>query len=207
MTHKPLLPGNATAWERSNAEVSGERMLGLPVSVIRRERDPLACDAAFLPGLGWERSVHYWDPSDSAGNRSRTSTSFPDHLVYGCPAPLEAEIALDTGQTVSIKEWFEVAGLVWPLFHVDVAVVPGGPYPDTGPIIASALARKPVRDVLAQVRYRAPQPAANVYVGASCSATTIAKILPADGLPPPPQIYVGAGNRTVVTAHIAPLAA
>ncbi|MGA2491851.1 MAG: phage tail protein [Roseiarcus sp.] len=205
MTRKSLLPGNATAWERANAEVSAPRMLDAPVATIGKERDPVHCDGAFVAPLGWERSVHFWSPNDDAGNRARVASSFPDHLNYGCPATLEAEIALDTGFAITVREFWELASLVWPDFVVDVAINPGEPSPDLAPVWASALARKPVRDVLASVRLFAAQPPTPLYVGAASAVRPNVKILP-DGLPkPPPQLWIGAASRMAPRLKVLPL--
>jgi hypothetical protein len=201
---KSLPPSNATAWERSNSAAS-DRLLALPVEVIRRERDPARCDGAFVAPLGWERSVHYWRPTDDAGNRARVASSFVDHLNYGCPAPLEAEIALDVGVAVKVREFFEIPRLVWPEFMVDVAVAPGDPQPDAAPIRASALRRKPPRDVFAGVRFVAAQPSSPLYVGAASAVRPKVKILPF-GLPkPPPQLWIGAASRMAPRLKVLPL--
>lgn len=204
---KSLLPGNATAWERANDEVAAKRLRQIDVAAIRRERDPAACDAAFVAPLAWERSVHHWVPGDDAGNRTRVASSFVDHVNYGCPAPLEAEIAADTGVAVRVREFFELAGLEWPDFVVDVPVNPGDPAPNVAAIAASALARKPVRDVLASVRLVASQPASPLYVGAATSVRPKVTVLPF-GLPKSaPQLYVGAASRTMPTLKVLPLRA
>jgi P2-related tail formation protein len=205
VTHKSLLPGNATAWERSNAAVSAPRMLDAPVATVGKERDPTRCDAVFVAPLGWERSVHFWDPNDDAGNRARVASSFNDHLNYGCPATLEAEIALDTGLPVKVSEFWQVIGLQWPDFTVDIAVNPGEAAPDISAVTASALARKPARDVLAGVRFIAAQPPGDLYVGAATSVRPSVTVLPF-GLPkPPPQLFVGAASRVLPTFKVLPL--
>jgi P2-related tail formation protein len=205
VTRKSLLPGNATAWERANAEVSAANMLRSPVATIPRERDPLACDAAFVAPLGWERSVHFWNPGDDAGNRARIASSFADHLNYGCPATLENEISLDTGLTVTVREFFEVAGLTWPDFVVDIDIEPGDPAPNVAAVYAAALTRKPARDVLAMVRLLAAQPAASVFVAAATCVAPRLIVLPLGGAKPDPQIYVGAGTRVMPIVTVLPL--
>ncbi len=207
VSFRTLLPPNATAWERSNEAVSGPRMEGLPVSAIRQARDPEACATVFLAGLAWERSVHFWDPGDAAGNRARVASSWTDHLVYGAPAALEAEIALDTGLTIAVREFFEVPGLVWPEFVADAVVDPGDAAPDMTAVIASALARKPVRDVLARARVFAVQQPASVLVSAATFASPKVVVLPLGGAPPLPQVLVGAASRVIEIATVYPLKA
>lgn len=224
MTTTSLLPSNATAWERSHSTVS-ERLLAAPVALILKERDPASCDAQFLAPLGWERSVHFWDPADDAGNRARVASSFVDHCGYGAPAALEAEIALDVGAlswaqatglpvysldvappsgqaAIVVREFWEVPGYSWPDFAVFVVVNPGDPQPDTSKIYASALRRKPPRDVLAEVRIVAATTPAPSFFGAGVGAFISAKILPA--ATPAPQLNAGAGVGAFVSAKILP---
>jgi phage tail P2-like protein len=204
MSADDLLPPNATPFERA-ASAADARTLKADVGAIRRERRPDQCDAAFLPLLGYERSVHHWVAGDDAGNRARIASSFADHGAYGSPAALEAEIALDTGLAVTVREFDELAGLKWPDFVVDVPVAPGATAPDTAPVYASALRRKNVRDTLAKVRLVAAQPAAALYVGAGASVHPTVKILPY-GLPKPaPQLYVGAATRALPKVTVLPL--
>ena len=198
-----LLAANETAWERANSTVS-ERILNAPASLILQERDPVACDAQFVAPLAWERSVHFWDPAADAENRARIAASFTDHLGYGAPAALEAEIALDTGLSVSVREFWEVPGLVWPDFLVDVHIQPGV-QPPLAPVWKSALRRKPVRDVLVNVRYAAAQPAAALAVVAACHVTQRATILPLGAPKPPPAFVAGAALRVFVYPKILPL--
>jgi phage tail P2-like protein len=189
-----LLPPSATPWMRVNSKVSA-RILDTDADVIRRERDPSRCDAQFVPFLAWERSVHFYAPNDEAGNRARVASSFQDHVNYGSPAALEAEIALDTGYRIEVVEFFQDASLVWPWFFVQAVINPGDPLPDMkGAVMKSALNRKNVRDMPA-VRIRVQQPAGALYVGAACNFAIQAKIFPQAAPPPPPQIRVGAAAR------------
>ena len=197
-----LLPKNATAWERCNSRIS-TRMLSVPVALILKERDPMRCDAAFVAPLAWERSVHYWNPGDDAGNRARIASSLADHKGYGAPAALEAEIALDTGAAIQVLEFWQITGLVWPDFVVNAVLDPGDPTPDIDAIIASALRRKPPRDVLDHAGIFGVQPAVPLYVGAGMGVQITAKIL--QTTPPPPQTYIGAGIGAQITAKILPL--
>lgn len=202
-----------------------ERLLGAPVSLILKERDPANCDAQFVAPLGWERSVHYWDPNDYAGNRARIESSFSDHCGYGAAAALEAEIALDVGAlswlqatnlpiyspiaqpplgqaAIVVREFWEVPGYSWPDFAVFVVIRPGDPQPDPSIVYASALRRKPVRDVLADVRIVAAATPSSSWVGAGVGAFISAKILPA--VAPAAQSNVGAGVGAFVSVKIFP---
>lgn len=200
MADQTLLPTNATAWERANSTVSS-RLLAAPVALILQERDPVNCGAKFVAALAWERSVHFWSATDTAGNRARVASSFADHCAYGTPAALEAEIALDTGQNVRIVEFFEDPSLVWPQFAVSSVIHPGDPLPDMDALMASALRRKNVRD-WPLPRVHAIQPGAAEYVGAACGVTVTAWLPVA--LPVPPQSCLGAAIGVTVTAHILP---
>jgi phage tail P2-like protein len=206
MSAADLLPPNATPFERAQS-AEDNRVLDADVAAVRRERQPASCDEAFIAPLAWERSIHFWDPNDDAGNRARVASSFADHGAYGAPPALEAEIALDTGLAVTVREFWEIAGLSWPDFVVDVAIEPGEAAPDIGAIAASANARKNVRDVLARVRLFAAQPAAGVAVGAATCVTPRMTILPLGGAPHDPQIYVGASTRVLPRFTILPLRA
>jgi hypothetical protein len=175
-------------------------MLTADSAAIRRERAPANCDAAFLPFLAWERSVHFYDPDDEAGNRSRIQSSFNDHLNYGSPDALEAEIALDTAQSVNLKEFWEERDLVWPEFVVESVIAPGDPAPDLDALMASALKRKNVRD-MPRVRTRIAQPPAAVYAGAAHRVLlTIGNST--QTLPGP---FVGAAHRLLQTIQVKPL--
>jgi phage tail P2-like protein len=134
MSATDLLPPNATPLESAHS-AEDNRILAADVDAIRRERDPTRCDAAFVAPLAWERSIHFWDPNDDAANRARVASSFADHGAYGSPPALEDEIALDAGLPVKVREFFELARLVWPEFTVDVAVELQGAEPL---VIASA---------------------------------------------------------------------
>lgn len=197
---RDLLPTNATAFEKANSETSS-RLLDLDVAAIRRERDPARCDAAFVPFLAWERSVHFYDPADDAGNRSRIESSFQDHLNYGSPDALEAEIALDTGQTVRLIEFWQERDLTWPDFVVESVIAPGDPQPDLDAVMASALKRKNVRDMpIARLGLR--QPPGLVNVGATQAVSMrIANAVK----PPPPPPYVGAAQRLTLQTQVRPL--
>lgn len=67
---KDLLPPNSTPFERTLSKTSA-RLLDTDTDIIRRERDPLRCDKAFLPFLGMERSVHHYTGTDEASDRAR----------------------------------------------------------------------------------------------------------------------------------------
>jgi phage tail P2-like protein len=198
-----LLPGNATAWERAQSKTSA-RLLATDTNVIRRERDPLHCDAAFAPFLGMERSVHHYTGENEALDRARIASSFADHCSYGTPAALEQEIALDTGQDVRVVEFFEDATLEWPDFVVETLVDPGEPTPDLAALQASATRRKNVRD-WPHVRVRGRQPVAPLHIAGASHMTSAVRILPEDALPPTPQIFVGAGTRAIVRNRVLPL--
>ena len=206
MSATDLLPPNATPFERAQS-AEDNRILAANANAVRTERQPSTCDAAFVAPLAWERGIHFWSPGDDAGNRARIASSFADHGAYGSPPALEDEIALDTGLPITVREFFELPGLAWPDFAVDVAVEIGGAAPDIGAITASANARKNVRDVLARVRFVALQPAAPLAVGAATSVAPRLKILPLGAVPPLPQFNVGATTRVAPNVTILPLRA
>jgi phage tail P2-like protein len=206
MSATDLLPPNATPFESAQS-AEDNRILAADTNAIRRERRPATCDEAFVAPLAWERSIHFWSPGDDAENRARIASSFADHGAYGSPAALEDEIALDTGLPVTVREFWELPGLVWPDFAVDVAVEIGEAAPSVAAITASANARKNVRDVLAAVRFVAPQPPAELAVGAASFVSPRVTILPLGCAPHDPQIYVGASTRVLPRFTILPLRA
>ncbi|MGD0564547.1 MAG: phage tail protein [Roseiarcus sp.] len=201
-----LLPPNATPFERAQS-AEDNRVLAANANAIRAERQPATCDEAFIAPLAWERSIHFWAPGDDAGNRARIASSFADHGSYGSPPALEQEIALDTGLDIAVREFWEIAGLVWPDFVVDCLINIGDPAPSLAAVTASANTRKNVRDVLARVRFVAAQPAAALSVAAATCVNPRVKILPLNAAPPPPQIYVGASTRALPHVTILPLRA
>ena len=186
-----LLPANGTAFERAQSKTSA-RTLDAPSEVIRTARVGATAPAALLGHLAWERSVHH-PVSDAAAMRARIDSAFADHLAYGAPAALEAEIAQDTGQSIAIVEFDGDPALQWPDFIIESVVDPGAAHPDTAALMASALARKNVRDwpVKARVRMRT-QPGA-LYVASASHFTT--RLTIRDRSLPPPQIYVGSASR------------
>jgi phage tail P2-like protein len=199
MTQAPddLLPGNATEFERAQSQTSA-RILDTDTAVIRRERDAAQCDPAFLPFLAAERSVHHYDGS-LATKRDRTAASFSDHLAYGTPAALEQEIALDTGLSVRVVEFFEERQFEFPDFAVDVVVEPGHlPPADLEPVRRSALLRKNVRETLAAVRVRYPHPPSDLYHGA---AVHISPRL-SNAFAVAPNLYHGAATRILPQQRI-----
>lgn len=195
-----LLPPRTSPLQRALSG-AGARMLTVDTDAIRRERDPSRCGAVFVPFLAWERSVHFYDPADDAGNRSRIQSSFNDHLNYGSPDALEAEIALDTGQNAHLVEFWEERDLTWPDFVVESVINPGDAPPDLDAVMASALKRKNVRDV-PHVRVAVLQPTGVVNVGATQSIAM--RIVNAVKSPSPPP-YVGAGQRLTMQLQVKPL--
>lgn len=177
-----LLPSARTGWEVAQSETSA-RLLGMDVDAIRRERRPDQCTADWLPLLGWERSVHFWREGDDAGNGARTASSFEDHLGYGSPEALEAEIAQDVDHAVSLREFFEVPGAEWPDFFVDVDLDQAQPatWPTLDAVLTSAIRRKNVRD-WPNVRMFVPSQGPS-YLGASGSIGGVIRSTPLDATP------------------------
>jgi len=206
MSANDLLPPNATPFERAQS-AQDNRLLDADVAAIRRERDPTRCDAGFVAPLAWERSVHFWDPNDDAGNRARVASSFADHGTFGSASALEAEIALDVGFAVKVREFNQLARLEWPDFVVDVAINPGDAPPDVAAVRKSAEARKNPRDTLAAVRLVANHPPSPLYVGAASTVRPNVKILPLGGAKPAPQLHVAAASRVLPQIKILPLRA
>lgn len=178
-----LLPPSASPLEKAAAG-AGRRMSAVDAEVIRRNRQPLACDAAFLPFLCWERSTRRFAPGDDSFNRARAQNAFAEHALAGTPVMLEAEIGFDLGYRVDVREWFE-AGLAWPGFEVLVALEPDRAPPTSGDVLTSVMTRKNVRDI-PLISYQAPP--AGVVVGAALAAGATIQILPED---PDPRLEGG----------------
>ncbi|MCC3246136.1 phage tail protein [Methylocystis sp. WRRC1] len=193
-----LLPGNATAWEQAQSKTSA-RILDTDTAVIRRERDPARCDAAFLPFLAAERSVHQY-AGGLAAKRARTAESFDDHLAYGTPAKLEEEIARDTGQEVRIVEYFEDRELEWPDIIVESLVYPGEEPPNLDAVMRSVMRRKNVRDWPAKVRPHYRNSNGNLFHGsASFFSVRIRTVEPRSR-----NLFHGAGARFLPQIRINP---
>lgn len=193
-----LLPKTAKPFERAIAG-AGARMLTVDTDVIRRSRNPSRCSATFLPFLAWERSVHFWAPGDDVGNRARIQSAFTDHLNYGSPDALEAEIALDTAQTIEIREFWEERDLSWPYFVVNSIVAPGV-VPDLDAVWRSAITRKNVRD-MPIVRARVTQPPAQVAAGAAHRVMISTRTV----TPVAREPHVGAAHRLLPKIQLRPL--
>ena len=200
--HDNLLPGNATAFERAQSQTSA-RLLDTDTDIIRRARNPLQTPRSLLAPLAWERSVHHW-PDDDASRRSNIDSAFADHLSYGTPVALEAEIAQDTGLEIRIVEFFEDRDLEWPDFIVAVTIDPGDAPPDLSGVISSAILRKNVRDWPAKLRVFARQPVAPLYIGAASHASPHLRVRPQDTLPLLPGIYIGATTRALPRMRVLP---
>ena len=204
MSAADLLPPNATPFEGAESATDGQRILAAPTDLVRTERQPDTCDAAFVAPLAWERSVHHWFPGDDPGNRARIASSFADHAAYGAPAALETEISLDTGYAIRIREFFQIPGGVWPGFDASAIINPGDANPNLAAVDASALNRKNVRDLYEGARIFVNQPPALMSVGAACAMSTHATVLPLD-MAISPAMTVGAAIRVVVEATVLPL--
>lgn len=202
MSDDDLLPGNATPFERALSRTSA-RILATDTDAVRRERDPLHCDAQFLPPLAMERSVHHYTGTDATLDRARTASSFADHTAYGTAAALEREISLDVGREVRVVEFFEDGSLAWPDFAVEMLVDPGEPTPDLAAMKASAIRRKNVRD-WPHPRVRVRQPEGAIYIGAAHSLAATLIVLPEDAAPLPPNLYTGAITRLTATLRVLP---
>jgi phage tail P2-like protein len=196
-----LLPGNATALERALSETSA-RLLDAPVAAIRAARQGATAPKSLLGHLAWERSVHH-PADDEAAMRARIDSAFENHLNYGSPAALEAEIALDTGLSVRVVEAWERPYLEWPDFLVEVVIDPGDPTPDIDGVLMAAVRRKNVRD-WPSARVFARQPSGALYAGAATHVSPRVKILPEGGARPAPQLFVGAATRALPRVKIMP---
>lgn len=201
MTTEPddLLPGNATEFERAQSKTSA-RLLETDTAVIRRARNPAQAPAAFLPFLAAERSAHRFAGGD-AQKRAQVASSFDDHLAYGTPAALEAEIAADTGQDIRVIEHFEEPGLTFPDFIVDSLVSPGEQPPDLDAVAAAAIRRKNVRECLVAARVRYRPIVGQLYYGAAAYFSTKITMKPARA----PNLFHGAAARMLPKLRISPL--
>ncbi len=200
MSADDLLPPNATPFERAGSGAD-RRVLSADVDAIRRARLPAECPSAFVPFLAWERSVHFTDRADEAGNRARTQSSFADHGSYGSPSALEGEIALDVGAPVLVTEFFERSDLDWPFFAVEAVMAPGATPPcDLDALWQSALKRKNVRD-MPLIGVRVVQPPAI----ASVAAATVVSMRMKNVASIPVGPFAGATSRFLPQIKVFPL--
>ena len=204
MAERSLLPGNATALERSLSLAANARMGALDVEAVRRERQPQTADAAFLPLLAFERSVHFWRAGDDAGNSARIASSFSDHGAYGSPVALANEIALDVGWPVIIREFWQFGG-VWPAFRVVLPLADDSGAPPSADVVkASANARKNVRDLLDRIVYAFSE-TGPLNIGAAVHVAGQIRVEPYDYTPtfPGPLAY-GAAVRVIGQIQVEP---
>ena len=199
-----LLPPNATPFERSESSVSA-RILDTDTNIIRRARDPFATPSNILPFLAAERSVHHYTGTNEALDRASTASSFADHIAYGSPDALEAEIALDLALSIRIVEFNEEPGMEWPDFFVEALIDPGDAAPDIDALWSSAIRRKNVRDWPSRLRVFGRQPPGTDWFGAGVSTSPCVRILPEDALPPPPTFFAGAGTHAQPKVRVRPL--
>lgn len=198
-----LLPNNATAFERAQSE-SAARMLDSPVEAIRAARIGASAPASLLPFLAWERSVHH-PRVDETTLRARIDASFADHLSYGAPAALEQEIALDTGLSVRIVEFFEEPDLQWPDFIIEVVFDPAiEAQPDLSGVWLSAVRWKNVRDWPSKLRLKPLMPPTSFNVGSAPSIGLRVRVLPEGALPPLPTLFAGAATRAILEVRVLP---
>lgn len=198
-----LPPNEPTPFQDAQSQTSA-RLLDAPHQVIRDARKGATAPKQLLAFLAWERSVHH-PTSDEAVMRQRIDSSFADHLSYGTPDALAAEIELDTGVAVRVVEYFEEPGLEWPDFVMDAEFELGALQPDVSGVMASALMRKNVRDWPAGVRLRPKQPVGDLFTGAATFVGHVLRIAPLDEAPPSRGLFIGAATRVIQSLRIAPL--
>lgn len=95
----PLLPPNATPFERS-VELAGSERHPLPAELVASVWDPATCPAAALPWLAWGLSIDLWDESwPEIQKREVCRKALRLHRIKTTPAGIKAHVAL-TGATV-----------------------------------------------------------------------------------------------------------
>ena len=96
----PLLPPNASTFERGFEEAARERH-PLPAHLVGDTFDPDRCPAAVLPFLAWHLSIDLWDESwDEAKKRSVCRNAMRLHRLKTTPAGIRAHVRLTGAEVV-----------------------------------------------------------------------------------------------------------
>lgn len=74
-----LLPPNRTPRETAHDLADAARALLVDPDDVRRAKDPLLCDASFLPVLAWERSVDVWISEWSESKKREVVNAWYDY--------------------------------------------------------------------------------------------------------------------------------
>lgn len=81
------------------------RMAGLDVGLISRTRSHADAPEAFLPFLGWERSIDYWDPDlDVMVRRELVRCAVIEHYRKGTLTSLKNLVRVLTGSEPVVEE-------------------------------------------------------------------------------------------------------
>jgi phage tail P2-like protein len=107
-----LLPHNATALERA-LSATDDRLLQLPVWLIRAVWDVDLCPERLLPYLAHAWSLDEWDPAWSeAQKRQAIRDSIWLHQHKGTVGAMRRALA-QIGANVTIREWFQYEHRQW----------------------------------------------------------------------------------------------
>lgn len=199
-----ILPGNATALERSLA-APADRALEIDADIVRRVTIVDDCPADQLPALAWEYSVDEWSP-DWSDERKRAviRASLGVHRKKGTAFALRAGIDA-IGQDVQIEEWFEYGAQPYR-FRLVIDLEPDEIFKrkDTELIARVALRSKNVRSLLEYILFRRTR-TWTMYIGGAIQSRLTRTIGPfvADLIVARPYAHIGAGlsAKTVTTIY------
>ncbi|WP_421998232.1 phage tail protein I [Roseovarius confluentis] len=199
-----ILPGNATALERSLA-APADRALDIDTDIVRRVTIVDDCPADQLPALAWEYSVDEWNPAWSdERKRAVIRASLGVHRKKGTAFALKAGIDA-VGQDVLIEEWFEYSGNPYR-FRLIIDLEPDEIFEraNTDLIARVALRSKNVRSLLEYILFRRTR-TWQMHIGGVIQSRLTRTIGPfvADLIVARPYAHLGAGlsAKTVTTIY------
>ncbi len=209
----PLLPSNATAWERVVEGVDADLVARDPVFLIEASRSHERAPLALLPYLAGERSVDEFDSGWSEPLRRATvGGSFRYHRKMA--TRLALALALEPlGYDVAVVEWFEAAGVAvsLPPYTFSLALRLGDEQPwrlDEFPqLIRIANSAKAAHTKLAEINVTRTPPAAVFWPLAVSTMSLVIAIVPTipDALPVErASLYVAAPVHQAIVIHIRP---
>lgn len=146
---KDLLPNNSTPQEKALSLTTG-RFENLN-SNIQQIVNPDACDAKFLPWLGWAYDVENWDSNWSETQKRRViKEQFEIHQHKGTAGSIK-KLANSFGATVLIKEWWEETPQGSPYTFNVYLSIPTTDVDTQASIVRAVTLNKPVRSTMSLV--------------------------------------------------------
>jgi phage tail P2-like protein len=146
---KDLLPNNATPQEKALSLTAG-RFEDFPTN-ISQTVNPDACDAKFLPWLGWAYDVENWDSNWSEIQKRRIiREQFEIHQHKGTANSVK-KLANSFGTSVSITEWWQTNPQGSPYTFNIYLSVPTTDVDTQASIVRAVTLNKPVRSSMTMI--------------------------------------------------------